>query len=132
MNYDYRALWSFHGGHTVAGDWQPASFGALGLDPSLARRQLQIEADPGALSDAQVRAVTVKVYYALGEEERVEQVTLNPARDELSRVVDYLTPADSYEYDYEITWIRRGQPSLSSGRQTGTDTILFVDELPEA
>lgn len=132
MNYDYRTMWSFHGGHTVANEWRPASFGALGLSPALQRRQLQIEADPTALSDAGVRAVTVKVYYPLGDEERVEQVTINPARNELSRVVDYLTPADSYEYDYEITWIRRGEPSLTSGRLSGTDSILFVDELPEA
>lgn len=133
MNYDYRTMWSFHGGHSVAEDWQSANFGALGLAPSLERRQLQIEADPDALAQNDVRAVTVKVYYTLGEEERVEQITLNPARDQLSELVDYLTPADSYEYDYEITWIRRGQPNLASGRLRGTDSILFVDELlPEA
>lgn len=132
LNYDYRMMWSFHGGYTIDQDWQRADFGAISLAPALSRRQLQIEADPAALADADVRAVTVKVYYALGDEERVKQVTLNPARDQLSALVDYLTAPDSYDYDYEITWIRRGQPTVSSGRQSGSDAILFVDELPEA
>jgi len=132
MNYDYRTMWSFHGGHTIEGKWASANFGALGLSPSLTRRQLHIEADPDALSEAGVRAATVKVYYTVGDDERVQQVTIRPTRGELSRVVDYLTPADSYEYDYEITWLRRGEPNLHSGRQSGTDSILFVDELPEA
>lgn len=132
LNYDYRMMWSFHGGYTIDQDWQRADFGAISLAPALSRRQLQIEADPAALADADVRAVTVKVYYALGDEERVKQVTLNPGRDQLSALVDYLTAPDSYDYDYEITWIRRGQPTVSSGRQSGSDAILFVDELPEA
>jgi len=132
LKYDYRMMWSFHGGYTIDQDWQSADFGAISLAPALSRRQLQIEADPAALADADVRAVTVKVYYALGDEERVKQVTLNPGQDQLSALVDYLTTPDSYGYDYEITWIRRGQPTVSSGRQSGTDAILFVDELPEA
>lgn len=132
LNYDYRMMWSFHGGHTIDQDWQPADFGAISLAPALSKRQLQIEADPSALSDADVRAVTVKIYYTLGDSERVEQVTLNPSQGQLSALVDYLTPNDSYAYDYEITWIRRGQPTVSTGRQSGADSILFVDELPEA
>jgi hypothetical protein len=132
MEYDYRTLWSFHGGYEVAGEWQEASFGALGLSPTVSRRQLQIEADPDVLAEANVRAAMVRVYSRLGGEERVEQVTINPSRGVLSASVDYLTPADSFEYEYEITWVRRGQPNLSSGRLSAADSILFVDELPEA
>lgn len=132
LDYDYRMMWSFHGGHTIENDWKAADFGAISLSPALARRQLQIEADPSALADANVRAVAVKIYYTLGDDERIRQVTLNPSQGQLSTLVDYLTPRDSYRYDYEVTWMRRGQPAVTSGRQSGTDSILFVDELPEA
>jgi len=131
LNYDYRMMWSFHGGYTVDQEWQPADFGAISVSPAMAKRQLQVEADPVALSEADVRAVTVKIYYALGDNERVEQVTLNPASGSLSTLVDFLAPTDSYSYDYEVTWLRRGQPSISSGRQTASDSILFVDDIPE-
>ena len=131
LNYDYRTRWSFHGGFSFDSEWQPANFGAINLAPRVARRQLQVEADPNALEQNGVRAVMVKIFYQLGDSERVEQITLNPSRGVLSAVVDYLAPTDAYQYDYEVTWVRRGQPSLNSGRRSATEAILFVDELPE-
>ncbi len=132
LDYDYRTMWSFHGGYSVEQDWTTADFGAISVAPAIVKRQLQIEADPSVLSDANVRAVTVRIYYPLGEQARVEQVTLNTASGSPSTVVDFLAPVDSYSYEYEITWLRRGAPSLNSGRQTGSDSVLFVDEIPEA
>lgn len=130
LDYEYRALWSFHGGHSRESDWSRGVFGAINVAPEMIRRSLQVEADPDILSDAGVRAVTVKIYYQVGAEERSEQISLRPAGS-LSTVVNYLTPRDAYDYEYEITWHRRGQPSLQSGRQQSSDALLFADELPE-
>lgn len=133
MNYDYRTVWSFFGGAEVAGDWRSATAGAIDLAPPYQRRRVDLEAaDAAALEEAGVRAITVRLYYRLGEREQVRQVVLNASRGELSKSVEFMLPADQLAYEYEIDWRLRGNRSLSSGRVSATDAILFVDELPDA
>ena len=43
-----------------------------------------------------------------------------------------MLPAEQYDYDYEISWRLRGNRSVTSGRQSTSEPVLFVDELPEA
>jgi hypothetical protein len=130
LNYEYKTLWSFFGGSQVEGPWQRADAGTINLVPPYQKRVVAVEADPARLAEAQVRSITVKIYYRLGEREMVRQVSLNPARNMLSVPVEFMLPAESFEYDYEVSWRLSGNRSVSSGRQTTSEAVLFVDELP--
>ncbi len=52
-------------------------------------------------------------------------------RGELSESMGLMLPTGSEAYDYEVNWRLRGNKTVSSGRQSGVGSILFVDELPE-
>jgi len=133
MSYDYRLTWSFFGGSAVEDpDWRQTTSGAIDLVPPYQRRQVTIEADPGLLAAAEVRSATIRIYYRLGDQERVQTATLNPAQGELSKVVEFMLPADTYDYDYEVSWRLLGNRSVSSGRQRTNESILYVDEVPGA
>ncbi len=132
MEYEYRATWSFFGGSGIDQDWVGTISGAINLAPPYQRRSVTLEAtDVEALETAEVRAITVRIFYDLGGEELVRQEMLNASKGELSRTIEFMLPANQLEYDYEIAWRLRGNRSVSSGRQSTTDAILFIDELPE-
>ncbi|MGD2215910.1 MAG: hypothetical protein PVJ64_04115 [Gemmatimonadales bacterium] len=131
MEYEYQTHWSFFGGSSVEEPWQETSAGAINLVPPYEIRQVTLDGDPALLQEAQVRSITVKVYYQLGDVERVKQVSLNTARDPISQQIEFMLPADSYEYDYEISWRLRGNRTVSTPRLTTSEATLFVDELPE-
>ena len=132
MQYDVQTKWSFFGGSEVDVAWNPSTSGAVNLAPPYQRREVTLEADPDMLAEAEVRSVTVSIFYELGGGEQSKRVTLNASKGELSEKIEFLLPADQYEYEYEISWRLRGNRSVSSGRQSSTEAILFVDELPEA
>jgi hypothetical protein len=131
LDYEFRAVWSFFGGQTIEQPWQNATFAALNLAPPLQRRGIDLQADPTAIANAQVRSITVKVFYQLGGREQVKQVTLNPAKGQLSDRLEFLLPADKLDYSYEVTWRLSGNRAVSSGRRSASDAVLFVDELPQ-
>ena len=132
MNYEYQTTWSFFGGKDLQTPWQRANAGAINLAPPFQKRSVDLQADPDVIAKAEVRSITVKVYYKLGETEQVKQVTLNATKGQLSDRVDFILPAGKVDYDYEIKWTLKGNRSATSGRKTGSDAILFVDELPNA
>src|SRR6185437_9523278 len=102
----------------------------INLGPPYQRRTVEIQADPAAITAAEVRAITVKIFYNLGGTEQVKQVTLNATKAQLSEKIEFMLPANNFNYDYEITWRLRGDRIVSSGRRSGSDSIMFVDELP--
>jgi len=59
----------------------------------------------------------------------VKQVTLNPAKGQLSDKIDFILPVNQTNYDYEIKWTLKGNRTATSGRKTGSDAVLFVDEV---
>ncbi|HEX6203371.1 MAG TPA: hypothetical protein VF100_10230, partial [Thermoanaerobaculia bacterium] len=132
LEYEYQTSWSFFGGTPVEGAWQSGNGPAINLAPPYQRREVTLEADPAVLGDAQVRSITVMLYYELGGEEKSKRVTLDVGREQLSEKVELMLPAEEFHYDYEISWRLRGNRTLTSGRQTSNEAILFVDELPEA
>jgi hypothetical protein len=128
--YEYQTQWSFFGGRTVQEAWRPATAGAINVAPPYQRRVVDLQADPSAVAAAGVRSITIKIFYDLGGAERVKQVTLNAANGQLSDKVEFMLPADTVDYAYEITWRLTGNQTRSSGRQTTSETLLFVDEVP--
>ncbi|WNJ19648.1 hypothetical protein [Pontibacter sp. G13] len=131
MEYQYEVNWSFFGGHEIVQPIQTNTFSAINLKPPLERRTLTFESDPDYLKDQGVRAIQVTIYYTVGETEQIKQVSLNTFRNEYSKTLDILLPEGVYDYDYEIVWRKRGNGSISSGRLTSNESILFVDEVPD-
>ena len=131
LEYEYKVVWSFFGGHNIEGEWQEADLDAIPVSPPLLRRTVTLDADPDIVADEGIRLITVNLFYPLGGEERTVQATLRPRGDQLSAAVDYVSPPETFDYDYEVTWRLRGNRSVASGRQTTNEAVLFVDELPE-
>lgn len=100
------------------------------MAPPFQRRTIDLQADPDAIKTAGVRAVTVKVFYTLGGVEKTKTVTLNVMKEQLSGTLEIIQPAEAADYAYEITWQLTGNRTRSSGRQTTSSGVLFVDEVP--
>jgi hypothetical protein len=132
FDYDYLTTWSFFGGNEVELPLQIATQGQINLSPPYQRRSVEIQGDPAALATAKVRAVTVRLYYPLGGQEQVRQVTLNAGKGQLSERIEFMLPAGSYAYEYEISWRFTGGKTATSGRRSSSDAILFVDDIPSA
>lgn len=129
FDYEYEVEWSFFGGQTVPVPLQRSKNGAINLNPPFQKRSVEFQADQAKLAAANVRLVTIKLIYTLNGRELSKLVTLNPAKGQLSEKIDFLLPADSYNFQYEVTWKLDNNVSRTSGRQTGEDAIVFVDNI---
>lgn len=129
FDYEYEVEWSFFGGQTVRVPMQRSKSGAINLNPPFQKRTVEFQADQAKLAENNVRLVTVKLIYTLNGQELSKMVTLNPAKNQLSEKVDFMLPADSFNFQYEVTWKLGNNQSRSSGRQTGEDAIVFVDNV---
>ena len=129
MDYDYETEWSFFGGQTVKVPLQHSTSGAINLAPPYQRRTVEFQADQNKLTAADVRLVTVKVFYKLGTAELQKLVTLNPGKGQLSEKTEFMLPGDSYDYEYEITWRLSNNQAKTSGRLKSSEAIVFVDQL---
>jgi hypothetical protein len=132
FEYEYQPVWSFFGGKTVEVPWQRATANGINLRPPLQRVELDLQATPDTIAKAQVRAITVKVFYNLGSGELVRQKTLNAAKNQLSDRIDFLLPQDKTDYEYEIIWQLPGNRAVSSGRHSNSTTFLSLDDLPSS
>jgi len=56
-------------------------------------------------------------------------VKLNPRTQQLSQQADILMPAESYGYQYEITWFLTDGTTKTSGKKSGSSSILYADNL---
>ena len=129
MDYETQTSWSFVGGTEVQEPWTKRSIATIGIVPPFQKRSVELQGDPETIEKAEVRSVSVKLYYRVGNSEQVKQATLNPARGQLSDRIDFIQPAGAFEYDYEITWQLKGNRTVTSGRKHGGQGILFVDEV---
>lgn len=131
LEYDYAVTWSFFGGRTLRETVQRSTDAAITLSPPLQRRVVELQGSPAALAAAQVRTITVQVFYDAGNGvQSTKPVTLTVAGGKLSANIEFLLPKDKYDYQYEITWRLAGNVTRSSGRVPASETILLVDEVP--
>lgn len=132
LEYEVQATWSLFGGKTVVEPWRKSTNGAINLSPPYRRRTITIDGTPETLQAADVRAVTVQLFYDVAGAEQTKQVTLNVAKGQGGEKVEILTPANSTNYAYQMTWQLKGNKTLATPRQSVTTDLLFVDELPPA
>jgi hypothetical protein len=130
MEYEYQTTWSFFGGQTVEEPWRQGTANAITLAPPYLRNAIEVQASPDTLTAANVRLVTARLFYALGGQEQVKQVTLNPGKQQLSQAADIILPRNSPDYGYEINWRLADGRTVSSGRKTSSDAILFAEPVP--
>jgi hypothetical protein len=130
MDYEYQTTWSFFGGKEMQVPWKKANAGAIDLSPPFQKHSVDLQADPDEIAKAGVRAITVKVYYSLGDSEQVKQTTLNIAKGQLSDRIDFILPAGKVDYGYQIDWTLKGNRTATTGRKTANSAVLFVDEVP--
>lgn len=130
LDYEFQTSWNFAGGHVEGDDsFQVSNGEAIALTPPIERVNLLIEGDPTVLAAQNVRAVDVKVFWTIGNKTDSEQVLLRLPNTSAS--ISMLAPTNAFGYEFEVTWMRRGGlPDIRSGRQAGSSSILFVDELP--
>jgi hypothetical protein len=133
FDYEVQERWSFFGGAEVVVPWRATNSGKLNLTPPYQKRGVTVEADPDRIAAAGVRLVTVKLFYRPGPDgspEKVKQVTLNPAKAQLSERIEFILPEDRFDYEYEVTWRRSDDRLVSAPRQRSSEATLFVDNVP--
>jgi len=131
LQYQYKTVWSFFGGHQVVQEWAPSDQPALNLAPPFHPVSVSVEANPTLLANAQVRLVTVKFYYDYGAGEKMEQVALRADDKNLAQRVDFMLKPGQYNYDYEVIWRLTGNRTITTGRQPSNDAVMYVDEIPD-
>ncbi len=129
LNYEYQVAWSFFGGGAINTEWTPAAQQAISLTPPVQKYTVRLSGDREALRARQVRALTVKIFYTVGETRTARMRSINLSREEISGDMDVLLPA-TLEYEYEVIWQLSGNRTQSSGLLRTSTLDLFVDEIP--
>jgi len=135
LDYEYKITWNLFGGTQWESGWQQANDFIIPAVPPHQYREVVIEADPDVFSDERVRLATVMFKSTLFGEQDVQEVTLKPgspsANNALSKTIKYAHEPNNYDYEYDISWIKRGNVKLDQQGQSGNAEFLFADELPE-
>jgi hypothetical protein len=132
MDYEYQTTWSFFGGKELQEPWKNTNSGAINVVPPFQKRSVDVDADPEAMAKAGVRVATVKLYYKLGDTEKVKIVTLNALKGKLSERIDFIMPPDQASYEYEVDYQLKGNKTVSSGRKTASAATLILEDVPAA
>jgi hypothetical protein len=61
----------------------------------------------------------------------MEQAVLRADDKNLAQRVDFMLKPNQYDYGYEVIWRLSGNRTMSTGRLTANDVVLYVDEIPE-
>jgi hypothetical protein len=131
LKYEFKTVWSFFGDYTVVNDWTVSDQLGLNLAPPFHPVTVSVEADPEMLKEASIRLATAKFYYDYGAGEKVEQVTIKGNQEVPADIAEFMLKRGKYDYEYEIIWRLYGNKRLTSGRKKSSDTLLYVDEIPE-
>jgi hypothetical protein len=76
-------------------------------------------------------SATAKFYYDYGAGEKVEQVTIKGNQEVPADLAEFMLKQGQYDYEYEIVWRLFGNKTLTSGRKKSSDSLLYVDEIPD-
>jgi hypothetical protein len=131
LNYEFQAVWSFHGGVEIRTPWKETDSPMLALAPPHRYRSVSIEGDGDTLTNAGVRHAVVTFTCRIGDEYVSRQATIRNNSKAPAMIVDVPEDSGAPETKIDITWY------LTKGRQVSADAftlesdIVYWDELPE-
>lgn len=131
LQYEYQTKWSFFGDHSVTQKWSTSDQLGLNLAPPFHPVSVNVAADPELLKEAKIRLATVKFYYDYGAGEKEEQVTIKGSQEVPAALAEFMLERGKYDYEYEIVWRIFGNKTFTTGRKKSSDTLIYVDEIPE-
>lgn len=132
LDYEYRMVWSFHGGGEVASNWIPTNQGAINLVAPCKKTDIRISGELETLKEKQVRLVQVKLLTTVGGVTMPVVKSFNVNRlESLDEVLQIIQPNDQTQYQYEIIWTLTGNRTLKTAVLTAETTELLIDELPQ-
>ena len=129
LEYEYRTRWSFKEGGLHETDWTTTDINMIDLYAPYVRNTVQLVGDAETLKEMGVRAVAVHIEYDFFDGRRSQDLALQTSEEIDGREIEITLPLSVYNYDYSVTWMRKGQPPVEA---SGTDDsgIIFVDDLP--
>jgi tetratricopeptide (TPR) repeat protein len=131
LNYEYEAIWSFHGGVEIRSPWTQTDSPMLSLNPPHRYRSISIEGDGETLSDAGVRHGVVTFNCRIGDEFVSRQATIRNDSSVPALIIDVPEDNESPETTVGITWYLKRGRQVSTEEFTLESDIVYWDELPE-
>ena len=130
MNYQYRTDWKFKGGASYQSDWLDESSAMINLYTPFRRHTITLDGDMEAMTDQGVRAVIVQINYDFFDETRRERISLRAGQIASDKEFSITLPAEQYEVDYSLTWIKSGGERIT-GKGKDDIGMIFIDEMPQ-
>lgn len=116
LNYQYKTMWSFKGGHTIETPWESTDFGSIALSPAVVEKPVYIEIDENFVYDEDVRGIEIRLFSKIDDIEEMQSINLKTQSEELSRTVELLLPRNVEDYEYQITYFVRGKDPKTTKR----------------
>lgn len=131
LNYEYQAIWSFHGGVEIRTPWTETDSSMLALAPPHRYRTVSIEGNGDFLSKAEVRHGVVTLSCRIGDRYIPQQVTIRNNGPAPSMMLDIPEDPDNPDTQVGITWYLTKSRKLSSAETKLEGDIIYWDELPK-
>ncbi|MFT6099621.1 MAG: hypothetical protein ACJAYF_002170 [Arenicella sp.] len=128
-NYQFRTLWSFRGGRTVAmpsgiNDLADSSAPSTSLSPPASLSVIEIDGDAAFMVDAKIRRAMVEFEYRLLGEKKSKSVALLPEAEEILKTVSLLHDRSS-KVRYRVRWYSKTGVKTKSWAELN-DVYLFL------
>lgn len=131
LDYEYQAVWSFHGGVEIRTSWAQADSPMLALTPPHRYRTVSIEGDGDLLSDANVRHGVVTLSCRIGDHYITRQATIRNNSTAPSLVLDIPEDPEDPETRVSITWFLTRSRKVTSEEMQLEGDIIYWDEVPK-
>lgn len=130
LDYEYRTIWSYHGGNDIHADWLPSNRGTISLSSPYVRRVVDILGDIEKIKSQGIRNIQIKLTTTIGGKEKVNSVSIPVEQlPEISTSIYILQAQDNRNFKYEINWLYRGGVIKKSGPIITDVNIIYVDEI---
>ena len=128
LQYKYKTVWSFFGGFEQASDWISNSGSIITLAPQYRTKRISVEADSDFVNDNNIRAIDVRLYYKLGEQEYTRETTLNFSKEDgASKSVEIIVENNNPNYSYDATIYVKGQDDLEMAKAITRSSSVYFD-----
>ena len=128
LQYKYKTVWSFFGGFEQASEWISNSGSIITLAPQYRTKKISVEADSDFVNDNNIRAIDVRLYYKLGEQEYIRETTLNFSKEDgASKSLEIIVENNSPNYSYDATIYIKGQDNQEIVKTISRSSSVYFD-----